>query len=427
MKGKFSRRVAIIGVGMSGLGFVTETPSIKNMTGRELWTWACAEAMKDAGISPCDIDALVVGNMVGEITENQYHMANVLARWTGLKVGDEVWKPAVRVEGACASSSHAIRQAAFAIASGVYDVVITGGVELNNAITNWKTPGQPRRMSNEDRIQTIYRHYDQAWELPQMSLQDQTLNQWLLAYSRRYGLSIDKLLDVLDARITSNYSNGSSNNRAYQHLSLEEQAIQKGFSSVHDFLRSPENNPVATWPSRLWDGPRRCDGAAAVIMCAADLVKETPCRPIYYLGTGNAGSNMLSELMYTHPFIVEAGREAFSMAGVIPSDIGLAEVYDFAPAEYLIPLEDLGYFKPGEAAQALLEARTTLKGDHPVNPSGGTMAGLVVGAVGSIMIYHMVQQLRGEAGQNQVRIPTKIGLVYDCGAARDAVVHILGR
>jgi acetyl-CoA C-acetyltransferase len=411
---------------MSDLGFVTETPAVKGFTSRELWTWAAGEAMSDAGLTPGDIDALVIGNMVGELAEDQYHMANLLAQWTGLKSSESVWKPAVRIEGACASSSHAIRQAAFAIASGVYDVVITGGAEVNNAKVDWLAPGQPRRMTNDERLRAVYCHYDQAWELPQMIVQDQALSQWLIAYAHRYGLSLDQLYDVLDARIASNYHNGQSNQRAFWRLSLKEAASQKGFADPHDFLRSPEVNPVACWPSRLWDGPRRCDGAAAVILCAADLAKGLPRKPIYYMGTGNANSTMLSEPMYTQPFIVEAGRQAFEMAGVTPAEVDIAEVYDFAAAEYLVPLEDLGYFAPGEAAHSLVAGQTTLAGRKPVNASGGTTAGLVVGAVGAIEIYHMVRQLRGEAGPNQVRKPAKIGVVYDCGAARDAVIHVLG-
>ena len=95
--------------------------------------------------------------------------------------------------------SHAIRQAVFAIAAGMYDIVIAGGAEINNAKVGSKAPGLPRRMTNDERLRAIYCHYDQAWDLPQLSLQDMNLSQWMLAYCREYGLSIETLYDVLDA------------------------------------------------------------------------------------------------------------------------------------------------------------------------------------------------------------------------------------
>lgn len=427
MGNRLSRAVDIIGVGSTKLGFVTETPEIKNMTSRELWTWAAQEAMQDAGVSPRQIDALFVGNMISELSEDQYHLGNVLIQWTGMSAGNGAWKPAVRVEGACSSSSHAIRQAVFAVASGMYDIVIAGGAEINNAKVGSRAPGLPRRMTNDERLRAIYCHYDQAWDLPQLSLQDMNLSQWVLAYCKEYGLSIETLYDVLDARIASNYRNGESNAKAYWNRSLRDTAADAGFDNPRDFLRSPERNPVAHWPLRLWDGPRRCDGAGAVILCASEFSGNFQKQPVHYLGTGNAHGTSVSEKMYTHPMILEASRQAYEMAGASPTDIDAVEVYDFIAPEYIIPLEDLGYFGRGEAWKALLEGRTTFEGNKPVNPSGGSSAGSAVGSIGVIQTYYLVKQLRGEAGANQIRPVPKLGLAYDCGAARDAVIHIYGR
>lgn len=427
MSNRLSRAVDIIGVGSTKLGFVTETPEIKNMTSRELWTWAAQEAMQDAGVSPREIDALFVGNMISELSENQYHLGNILVQWTGMGAGNGAWKPAVRVEGACSSSSHAIRQAVFAIAAGVYDIVIAGGAEINNAKIGSKAPGLPRRMTNDERLRAIYCHYDQAWDLPQLSLQDMNLSQWMLAYCREYGLGIETLYDVLDARIASNYRNGESNPKAYWNRSLRDTAADAGFGNPRDFLRSPERNPVAHWPLRLWDGPRRCDGAGAVILCASEFSRNFQKQPVHYLGTGNAHSTSISEKMFSHPMILEASRQAYEMAGASPGDIDMVEVYDFIAPEYIIPLEDIGYCARGEAWKALIDGRTTFEGDKPVNPSGGSSAGSAVGSIGVIQTYYLIKQLRGEAGANQIRPVPKLGLAYDCGAARDAVVHIYGR
>jgi acetyl-CoA C-acetyltransferase len=117
MRLSLARPVDIIGVSITKLGLVTETAGIKNMTSRELWAWAAYEAMEDAGITPKEIDALFVGNMVSELSEDRYHLGNILIQWTGMDTGNGAWKPAVRLDGACASSSHAIRQGVFAIAA----------------------------------------------------------------------------------------------------------------------------------------------------------------------------------------------------------------------------------------------------------------------------------------------------------------------
>jgi acetyl-CoA C-acetyltransferase len=249
----------------------------------------------------------------------------------------------------------------------------------------------------------------------------------MLAYCREYEVSIETLYDVLDARIASNYRNGEFNTSAYWNRSLKETAADAGFDHPKDFLRSSERNPIAHWPLRLWDGPRRCDGAGAVILCASELSKQFQGKPIHYLGTGNAHGTSISEKMFTHPMIVEASRQAYEMAGVSPNDVDVAEVYDFIAPEYIIPLEDIGYWGRGETWKALIHGRTTFEGDKPVNPSGGASAGSVVGSVGAVQTYYLVKQLRGEAGGNQIRPVPRVALAYDCGAARDAVVHIYGR
>lgn len=427
MARRLARGVDIIGVGMTPLGFVSETPGLQNLSARELWVWAAGEAMEDAGVGVGDVDAFYLANMIGEYAEDQYHLNNVVAQWTGLGCGDGVWKGGVRVEGACASSSHAIRQAAFAVASGACDVVMAGGAEVNNAHFGARSPGEARKMTNEERLASIYCHYDQAWEMPQLAIQDMVLIQWLIAYAKEYGLDAGTLTDVLDARVLANNHNGCRNPRAYWTRPLEEVSAEAGFGDPREFLRSPKHNPVSYWPARLWDGPRRCDGAAVVILCAAEVAGRFRGKPVHVLGSGNAHGTSISEKMHTQPFIVEAARQAYEMAGLSPECVDLVEMYDFAPAEYLIPLEDVGYLPRGKGWKAVLDGRTRCEGDRPVNTGGGATAGLVVGAVGAIGTYHLVRQLRGEAGATQVDPTPRTGLLFDCGAARDAVIHLYGR
>ena len=119
------RGVAIVGGAMSYFG------AYPDKTSRDLMAEAYLDAMDtvDKGMDPTDIEALYIGNFVGDLFEGQGHLGHIVADWLGLAP-----RPATRVEGACASSSLAFREAVMAVASGMYDVVLAGGVErMTNA------------------------------------------------------------------------------------------------------------------------------------------------------------------------------------------------------------------------------------------------------------------------------------------------------
>lgn len=428
---KLARPVDVIGVGISEFGVSNKLDSpTYNATTRELWTQAAARAIEDAGVPVSAIDALYVGNMSCNYHEGgQYNLGYVMDMWTGLSMGEDLWKSAVRIDDACCSSSHAIRQAVLAVASGMYDVVIAGGVE--NAVTkwSWKNPAVPISMDIQETLTSVYGHMDQGWELPQMQMLDHILSQWLIAYIQQYKLSVKQLFEMFDARIISNLTNGSLTPGNFFTKTPQQVASEAGYSDIREFLASPENNPFNTWPVRRWDYTRRCDGAAAVIVCSEDISRQAKSVPIHYLGTGNAiATTSFSRDMYRMPFVEEAGKEAYAMAGVSPSEIGVVEMFDFGPAEHMPVLEDLGYWKCGESYEMLVNGETFYTGSRPVNPSsGGVTCGVVQGTVGAICLSHMIRQLRGDAGSNQVPALPGLGMVYDCGGARNSVIHILGR
>ncbi len=117
---KLGRGVAVVGAGMSKFG------AFPGKSSRDLFVDAFQEmrASVDKGLDPKDIEAFYLGNFSGDLFEGQAHLAPILANWVGLSP-----IPAVRLEGACASGSVALRDAIMAIASGMYDMVLVGGVE----------------------------------------------------------------------------------------------------------------------------------------------------------------------------------------------------------------------------------------------------------------------------------------------------------
>jgi acetyl-CoA C-acetyltransferase len=123
-----------------------------------------------------------------------------------------------------------------------------------------------------------------------------------------------------------------------------------------------------------------------------------------------------------------AGREAYAMAGITPSDIDFAEVHDCFTWTEITNIEDLGFCKKGEGGRLVEEGRTALDGDLPINPSGGLKSfGHPIGASGVRMIYECVTQLRGEAGARQVK-HAELGLAHNVGGpGAVSCVVVLGR
>ena len=117
---RLGRGVALVGAGMSGFGAFPE------LTSRDLFVQAYLDMLgsADRGISPADIEAVYIGNYSSDLFEGQGHTAPIMTDWVGLSP-----LPSTRIENACASGGAALRQAILAVASGLYDVVLVGGIE----------------------------------------------------------------------------------------------------------------------------------------------------------------------------------------------------------------------------------------------------------------------------------------------------------
>jgi len=125
-----------------------------------------------------------------------------------------------------------------------------------------------------------------------------------------------------------------------------------------------------------------------------------------------------------------ATSQAYDMAGITVADIDLAEVHDCFTIAEIVATEDLGFFAPGEGPRAVDEGRTALDGDHPINSSGGLKAkGHPVGASGVGQVIEIYHQLRGEAGERQVKkVNPTVGLTHNVGGTGGTcVVNVLRR
>jgi acetyl-CoA C-acetyltransferase len=184
-------------------------------------------------------------------------------------------------------------------------------------------------------------------------------------------------------------------------------------------------------PLRLFDCSPITDGAAAVILCPLELAKTKFKKhpPIAVIGTGAATDTIAlhdREDLTSFRSTELAAEQAYKMAGVGPNDISLAEVHDcFTIAEVSVT-EALGFFPAGKGGEAAANGLTALNGKKPVNTSGGLKSkGHPVGATGIAQIIELALQLRGEAGERQLKNP-RVGLAQNMGGSGgSAIVHIL--
>lgn len=414
---KLARDVAIVGAGISKFG------AFKDKTTRDLFAEAFTEmlASVDKGISPKDIEAMYVGNFSSDLFEGQGHIGPIMAEWGGL-----IPAPSTRVEGACASGGLAFRHAVLAVASGAFDVVLAAGTEK---MTNLPT---------ERVTDTLAAASDTLVEAPAGFTFPGLYAAIATAYLHKYNLGPEYLMRVG----IKNHSNGALNPKAQFQASIKDlmesrkqKLAAKGqpvpdWQDELDFLKDPSANPMVAWPLRLFDCSPITDGAACVLVVAAERAKEFTDNPIYVIGTGQGSDYPLQGRrdLTSIGGVKEAARQAYSMAGVKPEDIKIAEVHDCFTIAEIVATEDLGFFPPGQGALAAADGVTARTGSKPINTSGGLKAkGHPVGASGIAQVVEIWHQMRGTAGARQVP-NVDLALTHNVGATGGTcVVHIFER
>ena len=417
-KRKLSRGVAIVGAGMSNFGV------FRAKTTRDLFVEAFVEmlASVDKGFDPGDIEALYIGNYSSDLFEGQGHTAPIMADWAGLTP-----RPATRVEDACASSGVALRQGIIAIASGLYDAVLVGGIE---------------KMSNlptEKVTDTLATASDVLFEIPAGFTFPGFYAAMATAYMARYGATPETFMRVG----IKNHDNGALNDKAQFGATIRQimegkiaraQAQGRPLPAWADemaFLHDERANPIIAWPMRLFDCSPISDGAAALLLVGEELARSFSDDPIYIIGSGQASDVALHDRpdLTTLRAARLAGQQAFQMAGVTPADIKVAEVHDCFTIAEVIATEDLGFFPPGEGYRAAEEGRTVRSGPRPINTSGGLKSkGHPVGASGAGQVIEVWKQMRGVAGARQVEGGVGLALTHNVGGTgQTAVVHVYER
>ncbi len=383
------RKVAVVGIGHGKFG-VRSDASL-----RELAFEAVKACVEDAGIPLKEVDSMVTGIAADEFA---------LALQPSAQVHDYIGfypKPNFRVEGACATGSMALRTGIMNVASGLADVVLVVGVEKMTEV--------PTSIATE----IMGKAGDSIWEYPFGTTFPGYYAMIANAHMAEYGTTEEQLAMVS----VKNHYYGSLNPYAHMQKAIDLQKALTSFTVAH--------------PLKLFDCSLITDGAAAVIIASEEKAKAISNKPVWIVGSGLATDTLrlgdrksLTSIMAAR----EAARVAYKMAGVGPTDIDVANVHDCFTIAEIVAYEDLGFCETGEGGKLIEAKETYVSGRIPVNVDGGLKSkGHPIGATGVSMAIEITKQLRGEAGERQVK-NAEIGLTHNVGGTGQAVaVHIFRR
>jgi acetyl-CoA C-acetyltransferase len=361
-------KVAVIGAGCSKFG------EHYDMSAEDTIVTAAFEAYTDAKIDPSQIQAAWVGTL------SSANAGNALA--DPLKLFNI---PITRVENYCASGMDAFRNACMAVAAGMYDVVLALGFEK-------------LRDSGQRGLGTFGNHPVVGYGTTAPSLFAMAANR----YFSTYGIDKRALAKVA----MKNHHNGTMSPKAHFQMEVTEDQVI--------------NAPMICSPLGLFDCCPTTDGAAAAIICRADLAKSFRPDPIYVKGIGLAVTSgepyLKPGFAYTgFPATAHAAQSAYEQAGMTMKDIDLVECHDCFTITEILNIEDLGLANRGEGWRYVEEGRAAIGGEIPVNPSGGLKSfGHPIGATGIRMIYEVSQHLWNKAGARQVK-NAEVGLAHNLG------------
>lgn len=407
------RPVGVIGVGMTKFGKFPDK-GIK-----ELVHDAVGQAMGDAGIKKKDIEAAYMGNAAaGIMTGQEMIRGQVALSAMGI---DSI--PVFNVESACASSSLAFNLGWTAVASGLCDCVLIAGFEKlydSDKSKSYKALGSAVDLENY----VEYFKEAEKWSgtsdkiLSEGTGTNRSIFMDLYAflikqYMRKYDLTQEHFAKLC----VKSHKNGMHNPHAqYQKQTTIQEVLQSG--------------DVAYPLTRMMCSPIG-DGAAAVVLCAGSKLTRFTSRPIWVAGsvigsgkiTYNPGDSATRRLC---PKVYEA-------AGIGPEEIDVVEIHDATSPSEIMFLIELGICPGDEAVRWITEGCLEIGGRISSNPSGGlTSKGHPIGATGCAMIYEIVKQLQGEAGNRQVPNSPKVGMIHNGGGilgidAAAMSLHILKR
>ena len=349
---------------------------------------ACRQALGETDMRT--LDAVYISNF-SSCFSGQCHLPAVLASKLGLET--EI----TRVESACASGGLALKEAAIAIMSGLYRVVLVVGVERMSTM--------PLDMATS----ILARAADR-----QETRHGVTFPGLYALMARRHFYEYGTTEEHLAKIAVKNHANAMHNPVAQFHKAI----------TVEDVLGS---KPVAS-PLKMLDCSPMSDGASALLLCDHSISTAFCDDPVSLVGIGHdTGAVDLygRKSLTSMPAVARASKKAYDMSGTRPDDMDLAEVHDCFTIAELIEIESLGFARKGEGKYFVEDGEGEIGGRIPINASGGLKAkGHPVGATGVSQAVEVVRQLQGKADGRQVP-GARTGLCCNVGGSgATAIVSI---
>ena len=409
-----------MGVGCTPFTNFEDDPKTQGIGEGEAFGYAALEAMEDCGLSPRDIDYFYHGAanpfMIGAaLTPNMQ-----VADWIGMR-----GKGSVHHSEACCTGYVAIEEAVNLVASGTYDTVLTGAVDLAATLPVDDAPAHMRKdFPLEVMLPSIGFVYDRAYGRPLDSAFGISFDNWINKYVLDYDLTDEQVDDALIALAQDLRRAAVANPLGFYDKTYDEVATEAGAPSADAFLRSMAN-PKVTQYLRVSGFETKCDGAAAAILMPTEKARALGLPAVEVLGTGAAayeGATLLNEYMGTR----DATQQVYELTGVSPDEVDLMYVNDFFMGGDICAPEEAGYVPRGEAWTYALEGRLAYDGDKPVNPNGGRCNfGHAHGASGLADVYDAVRQMRGVAGATQVKRVPRTTFLRGFGGGQNVRCQIL--
>jgi acetyl-CoA C-acetyltransferase len=345
------------------------------------------QALEDAGIGPDEVDEIFVGHFNEGFSRQAFPASLVLQSDERLR-----FKPATRVENACASGSAAVYQGIRAIASRAARFVLVVGVE--------KMTGNTNDVIGNTLLKASYLKEDGEIEGGFAGVFGLIAQQ----YFQKHGDQSDALAGIA----AKNHKNGVANPLAQMRKDLG-----------YDFCRNvSDKNPLVAGPLKRTDCSLVSDGAAALVLTdvetALSLKKSVVFRAHEQV---NDFLPMSKRDITLFEGCEQAWGQALESAGATLNDLSFVETHDCFTIAELLEYEAMGLTRRGQGARAVAEGWTQKDGKLPVNPSGGLKAkGHPVGATGVSMHVMAAMQLTGQAGDMQVK-DARLGGIFNMGGA----------
>lgn len=346
------------------------------------------EAMADAGISAADVDEIVLGHFNAGFSPQDFTASLVLQADPALR-----FKPATRVENACATGSAAVQAGVKSIAAGTAKIVLVVGVEQMT-----RTPGPE-----------IGKNLLRASYLPEDGETPAGFAGVFGGIAQKYFQKYGDQSDALAMIAAKNHANGVHNPYAQ---------MRKDFG--FEFCRSEsDKNPFVAGPLKRTDCSLVSDGAAALVLTDSETAKAMG-KAVTIKSTAHAQDflPMSKRDILLFEGCTVAWQRALEAAGVTLDDLSFVETHDCFTVAELIEYEAMGLTERGQGARAIKEGWVQKDGRLPVNPSGGLKAkGHPIGATGVSMHVLSAMQLLGQAPEGMQIKNAKLAGIFNMGGA----------